>query len=89
MNLFILDPTSQVVAALANGFQNYSSIIKRKKSLSDGKASKILDEMSSKVNAWHSALSLTLLILQCDSVLINGFTDKKASDTMSIPVNTL
>ena len=58
--------------ALANGFQNYATVISQKKSLCINEESEILDEMSSKLNAWRSALSLLLLTLQCDSVIING-----------------
>lgn len=60
--------------ALANGLKNYAVIISQKKSLCTSE-SEILDEMSSKLNAWRSALSLLLLTLQCNSVIINGADD--------------
>ncbi|KAG8184269.1 hypothetical protein JTE90_001086 [Oedothorax gibbosus] len=65
-------PERRVRKGVANGFLNYFKIISCKKDMIQKvKDRPSFDEATSKFQAWQSAMSLVLSILQCDYFIIN------------------
>lgn len=57
---------------MADGFINYFKIIYNKEDAVQAvEVTSSLDEIQSKIQAWRSAMSLALAILQCDCLIVN------------------
>ncbi|GFU21192.1 bardet-Biedl syndrome 12 [Nephila pilipes] len=71
----------RIKSAVANGFFKYFQVISEKLKEQDKIYSEeSLDEMQSKVQAWRSAMALTLVIMRCDCLIMYGCDDIKLQE---------